>query len=81
MNRSKRLDAILGENVSVMFLDKSVAIGVLGFCEKTDLRKGHKAGYYFIKRPQGDVIFRKNHVYRVWYREKMIKKWEVLRNA
>lgn len=79
-NRSERLDAFIGKNVDVMFSDKSFAIGVLGFCEKTDLQKGHKAGYYFIKRPQGDVIFRKSHVYRMWYMGKMIKKWEVQRN-
>lgn len=80
MNRSKILDALIGENVSVMFLDKSVVIGVLGFCKITDLQKGHKAGYYFIKRPQGYMIFRKSNVYRVWYMGKMIKQREVLRN-
>ena len=65
-HRSKRLDALIGQKVSVIFFDENIAIGVLGFCEITDLQAGHRAGYYFLERPHGDVNFRKSHVYRVW---------------
>lgn len=65
-HRSRRLDALIGQKVSVIFSDENIAIGVLGFCEITDLQAGHRAGYYFLERPQGDVNFRKSHVYRLW---------------
>lgn len=68
-HRSRRLDALIGQKVSVIFSDESIAIGVLGFCEITDLQAGHRAGYYFLKRPQGDVNFRKSHVLRAWTTE------------
>ena len=68
-HRSRRLDALIGQKVSVIFSDENIAIGVLGFCEKTDLQAGHRAGYYFLKRPQGDVNFRKSHVLRAWTTE------------
>ena len=72
-HRSRRLDALIGQKVTVMFSDESIAIGVLGFCEITDLQAGHRAGYYFLERPQGDVNFRKSHVYRLWAMGEKVK--------
>lgn len=68
-HRSEKLDAMIGQKVSVIFSDEGIAIGVLGFCEITDLQAGHRAGYYFLERPQGDVNFRKSHVLRAWTTE------------
>lgn len=68
-HRSRKLDAMIGRKVTVIFCDESTAIGVLGFCEITNLQAGHRAGYYFLERPQGSVNFRKSHVLRVWTTE------------
>ena len=66
IHRNVKLDALIGEKVTVMFCDTSFAIGILGYCEKTDLYKGLRAGYYFIDRPNGAVCFRKSIVKKVW---------------
>ena len=70
-HRSRKLDAMIGQKVTVIFHDDddTTVIGVLGFCEKTDLEAGHRSGYYFLQRPQGDVNFRKSHVLRAWLTE------------
>lgn len=68
-HRSRKLDAMIGQKVTVIFYDETIAIGRLGFCEKTDLEAGLRSGYYFLDRPQGAVNFRKSTVRRAWLTE------------
>lgn len=65
-HRSDKLDAMLGRNVRIYFTDGMRAEGVLGYCEKLDLMHGRLPGEYFLQRPQGDILFRKTHVKKIF---------------
>lgn len=65
IHRGLTLDSFIGKNVKVVFTDGTWCDGILGYSEKTELESGHKKGHYFLRRPTGDIIFRKSHVAKI----------------
>lgn len=70
IHRSKELDAYIGAKVTVFFTDGTTCDGVFGYSDKLNLELGHRKGFYFLRRTDGDVIFRKSLV------KKIERKWE-----
>lgn len=57
-HRDKKLDSMIGKNVTVIFTDGSIAKGVLTYIEKFEEPHYLKPGYYHV----ADISFRKSHV-------------------
>jgi hypothetical protein len=57
-HRDKKLDSLIGKNVTVIFNDGSITTGVLTYIEKFEGPYWLKPGYYHV----ADTSFRKSHV-------------------
>ncbi len=57
-HRDKKLDSLIGKNITVIFNDGSITAGVLTYIEKFEAPDYLKPGYYHVS----NILFRKSHV-------------------
>ena len=65
IHRSARLDALIGKMVRIYFTGGYWDEGILGYSAWTDIRQGLRAGWYFIRKPSGNTVFRKSYVKKI----------------